>query len=208
MESAITNYLHKNDLPDDVTFEGDLAVDTEAMGLNNLRDRLCVIQISDGNGDAHLVQFEKGNYDAPNVKALIADPSRVKMFHFARFDLAIMQHYLGVMAEPVYCTKIASKLCRTYTDRHGFKDVCRELIEVDVSKMQQSSNWGADELTQAQIDYAAADVLYLHRLREELNKRLMKEGRMELAEETFKCLPVRAKLDLAGWGETDIFSHS
>lgn len=208
MENVITNYLHKHDLPDDVSFEGDLAVDTEAMGLNNLRDRLCVIQISDGNGDAHLVQFEKGKYDAPNVKALIADPNRVKMFHFARFDLAIMQHYLGVMAEPVYCTKIASKMCRTYTDRHGFKDLCRELIEVDVSKMQQSSNWGADELTQAQIDYAAADVLYLHQLREELNKRLIKEGRMELAEETFKCLAVRAKLDLQGWADVDIFAHS
>lgn len=204
----MANYLHKNDVPADVTFAGDLAVDSEAMGLNTIRDRLCVIQLSDGNGDAHLVQFEQGQYDAPNLKKLLMDDSRTKMFHFARFDIAIIRHYLGVLVEPVYCTKIASRLCRTFTDRHSFKDLCRELIGQDISKLQQSSDWGAPELTQDQIEYAASDVLYLHALREELDKRLKREGRYELALKTMACLPVRAELDLAGWAEEDIFAHS
>ena len=204
----MANYLHKNDLPADVTFKGDLAVDSEAMGLNNFRDRLCVVQLSDGNGDAHLVQFEQGKYDAPNLKKLLMDEKRTKLFHFARFDVAIIKHYLGVLVEPVYCTKIASKLCRTFTDRHSFKELCRELISQDISKLQQSSDWGAPELSQEQIDYAASDVLYLHALREELDKRLKREGRYELALRTMACLPVRAELDLAGWPEEDIFAHS
>ena len=204
----MANYLHKNDLPADVTFKGDLAVDSEAMGLNNFRDRLCVVQLSDGNGDAHLVQFEQGQYDAPNLKKLLMDEKRTKLFHFARFDVAIIKHYLGVLVEPVYCTKIASKLCRTFTDRHSFKELCRELISQDISKLQQSSDWGAPELSQEQIDYAASDVLYLHALREELDKRLKREGRYELALRTMACLPVRAELDLAGWPEEDIFAHS
>lgn len=204
----MTNYLHKGDIPSDLTFHGDLALDTEAMGLNNFRDRLCVLQISDGNGDAHLVQFAKGDYAAPNVRALLSDPSRTKIFHFARFDVAIIRHYMGILLEPVYCTKIASRLCRTFTDRHSFKDLCRELIQQDISKLQQSSDWGAAELTQGQIDYAASDVLYLHALREKLNAMLLREGRMELATRTFACLPVRADLDLQGWDEIDIFAHS
>lgn len=204
----MTNTLYKGDLPADLTFDGDLAIDTEAMGLNNFRDRLCVMQISDGKGDAHLVQFAKGEYAAPNLRKLLLDPARAKLFHYARFDVAIIRHYMGILVEPVYCTKIASRLCRTFTDRHSFKDLCRELIQQDISKLQQSSDWGASELTQNQIDYAASDVLYLHALREKLNTMLIREGRMELAERTFKCIGVRADLDLQGWSEVDVFAHS
>lgn len=203
----ITNYVHKGDLPDDVVFDGDLAVDTEAMGLNNHRDRLCVVQISDGKGDAHLVQIDPENFDAPNLKALLEDEERVKIFHYARFDVAILWHYLGAVVQPLYCTKIASKLCRTYTDRHGFKELCRELLSQDISKQQQSSDWGADELTPEQVNYAASDVLYLHGLREKLNIMLEREGRTQMAHECFKFIPTRCALDLEGWPETDIFSH-
>lgn len=194
-------------MPADVSFEGDIGVDTEAMGLNNLRDRLCVVQLSDGKGDAHLVQIDPKNFNAPRLKALLEDRSRVKIFHFARFDVAILKHYLGADVQPVYCTKIASKLCRTYTDRHGFKDLCRELLSQDISKQQQSSDWGADELTPEQVNYAASDVLYLHDLRAKLEVMLAREGRTELARECFKFLPARCALDLEGWPETDIFSH-
>lgn len=204
---AITNYVHKGDLPADVTFEGDLAVDTEAMGLNNLRDRLCVVQLSDGKGDAHLVQIDPANFAAPRLKALLEDRARTKIFHFARFDVAILKHYLGADVQPVYCTKIASKLCRTYTDRHGFKDLCRELLGVDVSKQQQSSDWGAEELTPEQVLYAASDVLYLHDLRARLEVMLAREGRSELARHCFGFIPARCALDLEGWPETDIFAH-
>ncbi|MAR55748.1 MAG: ribonuclease D [Rickettsiales bacterium] len=204
----MTNYYHQYDLPKDVQFEGDLAVDTEAMGLQTYRDRLCVVQISDGKGDAHLVHFPEPKFDAPNLKALLNDETRVKLFHYARFDLAIVQHYLGLMMQPVYCTKIASRLCRTFTDRHSFKELCRELIQQDISKQQQSSDWGAATLTDDQIAYAASDVLYLHQLREELNRRLVREGRMELAADLFACLPARVKADLAGWAEIDIFAHT
>lgn len=203
----MANYVHKGDLPADVTFDGDIAVDTEAMGLNNLRDRLCVVQLSDGKGDAHLVQIDPKGFNAPNLKALLEDRSRVKLFHFARFDVAILKHYLGADVQPIYCTKIASKLVRTFTDRHGFKDLCRDLISVDVSKQQQSSDWGADELTPEQVAYAASDVLYLHDLREKLDVLLAREGRTELAKACFGFLPARAALDLAGWPEVDIFSH-
>lgn len=199
--------MHKGDLPADVKFDGDIAVDTEAMGLNNLRDRLCVVQLSDGKGDAHVVQIDPKNFKAPNLVKLMEDKSRVKLFHFARFDVAILRHYLGAKVSPVYCTKIASKLCRTYTDRHGFKDLCKELIGIDISKQQQSSDWGAETLTDDQVSYAASDVLYLHQFREKLDVMLKREGRAELAAECFRFLPARAELDLAGWPETDIFSH-
>lgn len=191
-----------------MTFEGDLAVDTEAMGLNNLRDRLCVVQLSDGNGDAHLVHFPEPRFDAPRLKALLSDESRVKLFHFARFDVAIVKHYLGVLMEPIYCTKMASRLCRTFTDRHSFKELCRELIAQEISKQQQSSNWGAEELSQEQIDYAAADVLYLHRLREKLDAMIAREGRTELAERVMAAIAVHSELDLAGWADVDFFAHS
>lgn len=199
--------MHKGDLPADVTFEGDIAVDTEAMGLNNRRDRLCVVQLSDGKGDAHLVQIDPKTFSAPRLKALLEDNNRTKIFHFARFDVAILRHYLKADVRPIYCTKIASKLCRTYTDRHGFKDLCRELLTQDISKQQQSSDWGADELTPEQVNYAASDVLYLHDLRAKLNVMLAREGRIELAQECFSFLPTRAALDLEGWPETDIFAH-
>lgn len=199
--------MHKGDLPADVTFEGDIAVDTEAMGLNNRRDRLCVVQLSDGKGDAHLVQIDPKTFSAPRLKALLEDNNRTKIFHFARFDVAILRHYLKADVRPIYCTKIASKLCRTYTDRHGFKDLCRELLTQDISKQQQSSDWGADELTPEQVNYAASDVLYLHDLRAKLNVMLTREGRTELAQECFSFLPTRAALDLEGWPETDIFAH-
>jgi ribonuclease D len=177
------------------------------MGLNNHRDRLCVVQLSDGNGDAHLVQFMPNAFQAPNLCALLTDPKRVKIFHFGRFDIALMKHYLGVVTAPVYCTKIASRLCRTYTDRHGFKDLCRELLGTEVSKQQQSSDWGAETLTPEQQEYAASDVLHLHKLREKLNTMLEREGRTAIAQECFKFLPTRALLDLEGWPEQDIFSH-
>jgi ribonuclease D len=204
----MTNYLHQGDLPADIVFEGDIAVDSEAMCLHPGRDRLCVVQLSDGNGDAHLVQFAPGEYAAPNLKKLLADPNRTKIYHFARFDLAIIYHYLGIWAAPVYCTKIASKLVRTYSDKHGFKEICKELIGQDISKQQQSSDWGSALLTPEQVGYAAADVLYLHKLRDALNIRLEREGRTALAAKLFDFLPTRAELDLAGWPEVDIFAHS
>jgi ribonuclease D len=207
-EAVITNYVHKGDLPATVNFKGDIAVDTEAMGLNNKRDRLCVVQLSDGNGDAHLVQFDKDSYNAPNLVKLLSDPGRLKIFHFARFDLGIIREYLGIRVAPVYCTRTASRLARTYTDKHGYKDICKELLSVDISKQQQSSDWGAKTLSQEQIDYAASDVLYLHRLKAKLDEMLMREGRGELLKACFDFLPYRAELDLAGWAEEDIFAHS
>ncbi len=204
----ITNFLHKGDLPSDVVFKGDIAVDTEAMGLNNKRDRLCLVQLSDGNGDAHLVQFAVGVYKAPNLTKLLTDSLRVKIFHFARFDLSIMRQYLGVRTAPVYCTRTASRLVRTYTDKHGYKEICKELLGVDVSKQQQSSDWGAETLTPDQIEYAASDVHHLHKLRAKLDAMIAREGRQELAQSCFNFLPYRAELDLAGWENEDIFAHS
>ncbi|MEA1618840.1 ribonuclease D [Erythrobacter sp. T5W1-R] len=202
-------YFHEEDLPAGVlTGTSALAVDTETMGLITARDRLCVVQIADGSGDEHLVRFNPGSaYDAPNLKAVLADPSRTKLFHFARFDLAAIEHYLGVLAAPVFCTKIASKLVRTYTDRHGLKNLVEELLGQSISKQQQSSDWGGPVINEAQRDYAASDVRYLHALRDELVIRLEREGRMELAQACFDFLPTRARLDLAGWAENDIFSH-
>ncbi|MAB12895.1 ribonuclease H-like domain-containing protein [Parvibaculum sp.] len=205
MSDAIT--LHKGDLPDGLTFGDSVAVDTETMGLNPHRDQLCVVQLSAGDGTAHLVQLDRASYNAPNLRALMADQNVLKIFHFARFDVAMMQRYLGVVTTPVYCTKIASKLVRTYTDRHGLKDLSRELLGVDMSKQQQSSDWGADELSDAQKAYAASDVLHLHALKETLDGMLMREGRMELAKACFAFLPVRASLDLSGWADEDIFAH-
>ncbi len=201
--------LHEEDLPGDVAFAGDIAVDTETMGLDPNRDRLCLVQLSDGGGDEHLVRFAPGSdYAAPRLRALLADPARVKLFHFARFDLAVLQRYLRVRAAPVYCTKIASKLVRTYTDRHGLKELVRELVGQEVSKQQQSSDWGADVLSAAQQDYAASDVRFLHRMRDVLDTRLAREGRTALAQSCFEFLPTRAALDLAGWAEQDIFAHA
>jgi ribonuclease D len=201
-------YFHEEDLPADVLAPGPVAVDTETMGLVTQRDRLCLLQISDGNGDEHLVRFAKGSaYDAPNLKAVLADPARVKLYHFARFDLAAIQYYLGVTAGPVFCTKIASKLTRTYTDRHGLKNLISELLGEDISKQQQTSDWGAPTLNDAQRDYAASDVRYLHRLRDVMVERLEREGRLELAQACFDFLPSRAMLDIAGWADKDIFSH-
>ena len=203
----MTITLHKGDLPAGLDLGGQIAVDTETLGLNPVRDKLCVVQISDGGGTAHLVQLDRASYDAPNLKRLMGDPDVLKIFHFARFDVAMLKKYLGVDCAPVYCTKIASKLVRTYTDRHGLKDLCREILDMDLSKAQQSSDWGAGELSAAQQKYAAMDVLYLHRLKSRLDMMLEREGRMELAQACFSFLPVRAALDLAGWPETDIFSH-
>lgn len=201
-------HFHEEDLPEGVLSPGPIAVDTETMGLVTARDRLCVVQISDGKGDEHLVRFANGSaFDAPNLRAVLADPTRLKLYHFARFDLAAIWHYLGVMAAPVFCTKIASKLTRTYTDRHGLKYLVSELLNVDISKQQQSSDWGAPVLSDAQRDYAASDVRYLHALREVLVARLEREGRMELAQACFDFLPSRALLDLAGWADKDVFSH-
>ena len=201
-------YFHEEDLPEGVLGPGPVAVDTETMGLQLPRDRLCLVQISDGGGDEHLVRFAQGSdYAAPNLKAVLTDPSRLKLYHFARFDLASIQAFLGVMATPVYCTKTASRLVRTYTDRHGLKDIVRELLGQEISKQQQSSDWGASELTDAQKDYAAADVRYLHQLKEKLDPRLEREGRVALARACFDFLPHRALLDLAGWAEQDIFAH-
>lgn len=206
--SAPEIHLHQNDLPDGLDFGGSVAVDSETMGLNLSRDRLCLIQLSAGDGVCHLVQFKEGHFDAPNLRALFTDPKVTKIFHFARFDLAAIERYLGVTCSPVYCTKIASKLVRTYTDRHGLKELCKELIGVDISKQQQSSDWGAPDLSQEQLAYAASDVLHLHRLVEVLDERLAREGRSEMAKACFDFLPWRAKLDLAGWDEVDIFAHS
>jgi len=202
-------YLHEEDLPEEVKFaDGPIAVDTEAMGLVPGRDRLCVVQLSDGKGDEHLVKFKSGSdYSAPNLKALLSDPQRLKLYHFARFDVGIMQAYLGIMAAPLYCTRTASRLVRTYTDRHGLKDLIKELLNVDVSKQQQTSDWGAAELTDAQRDYAASDVRYLHALKEKLDERLEREDRVALAQACFDFIPTRALLDIAGWPEQDIFAH-
>lgn len=204
----MANYLYQNDLPDDLDLGPTVAIDCETMGLNPMRDRLCVVQMSGGDGNAHLVQVAKGQTEAPNLCKMLADPKVLKLFHFGRFDIAAMQNAFGTVTAPVYCTKIASRLIRTYTDRHGLKNLLQELLGVDVSKQQQSSDWGAAELSTAQIEYAASDVLYLHRLRIELNKRLEREGRMEIAQACFDFLPMRANLDLEGWPETDIFAHS
>ncbi len=204
----MTVHLHEEDLPANVFAPGPIAIDTETMGLHPGRDRLCVVQISDGQGDEHLVRFAAGaDYAAPNLRAVLTDPARLKLYHFARFDLASIQAYLGVMAEPVYCTKTASRLVRTYTDRHGLKEIVRELLGMELSKAQQSSDWGSPVLTDAQKEYAASDVRYLHRLRDELDVRLAREGRTELAQACFDFLPHRARLDLAGWPEIDIFAH-
>lgn len=203
----MTVTLHKNDLPAGIEFNGSIAIDTETLGLNPLRDRLCLAQMSSGDGSAHLVQFAQGAYDAPNLKAILQDPDILKIFHFGRFDIAVLHQYLGVTASPVYCTKIASKLTRTYTDRHGLKDICRELLDVDISKQQQSSDWAADDLTPEQRAYAASDVLYLHRLKAKLDDMLDREGRTGLARACFDFLPTRALLDLKGWPDMDIFAH-
>ena len=201
-------HFHEEDLPEGVLAPGPIAIDTETMGLVTPRDRLCVVQISDGRGDEHLVRFRNGSpYDAPNLKAVLGDPGRLKLYHFARFDLAAIEYYLGVVAAPVFCTKIASKLTRTYTDRHGLKNLINELLNEDISKQQQSSDWGAPALTDAQREYAASDVRFLHRLHAIFVERLKREGRLELAEACFAFLPARARLDIAGWADKDIFSH-
>ena len=203
----MTNHLYQRDLPDDLDLGAMVAIDCETMGLNPHRDRLCLVQLSGGDGNAHLLQIEKGQTSAPNLERLLTDPSVLKLFHFGRFDIAAMYHAFGALTAPVYCTKIASKLVRTYTDRHGLKNLLDELLGVDISKLQQMSDWGAKELTEAQLTYAASDVLYLHALREKLNERLEREGRTDLAQAAFDFLPTRARLDLAGWPEIDIFAH-
>ncbi|MGH6658741.1 MAG: ribonuclease D [Sphingomicrobium sp.] len=202
-------HFHERDLPEGLAFDdGPIAVDTEAMGLHPGRDRLCVVQLSDGKGDEHLVRFKAGaGYDAPRLKALLGDPKRLKLYHFARFDIGILLAYLGIMAAPLYCTRTASRLTRTYTDRHGLKDLIKELLGVEISKQQQTSDWGADELSEAQREYAASDVRFLHALKARLDEKLEREGRAELAQACFDFLPVRARLDLAGWPEQDIFAH-
>src|SRR3954471_20091658 len=202
-------HFHEEDLPAQAKFaDGPIAVDTEAMGLVAGRDRLCLVQLSDGKGDEHLVRFRRGSdYSAPKLKALLADANRLKLYHFARFDVGIMHAYLGIMAAPLYCTRTASRLVRTYTDRHGLKDLVRDLLNVDLSKAQQTSDWGADELSDAQREYAASDVRYLHALKEQLDERLQREERMALAQACFDFLPARALLDIAGWPEQDIFAH-
>lgn len=204
----MTVHYHRGDLPADIDLGPLVAIDTETLGLSLTRDPLCVVQLSSGDGDAHVVQLNRADYDCPNLKALLADPAVEKILHFARFDVAMVERSLGVTLAPVFCTKIASKLCRTYTDRHGLKDVTRELVGIDMNKQQQSSDWGADELSKAQLEYAASDVLYLHQLRERLTMMLEREGRMEMAKACFDFLPTRAKLDLAGWPDTDIFAHA
>ncbi|MBE0533218.1 MAG: ribonuclease D [Rhodospirillales bacterium] len=207
MATSPTIEVHRGDLPAGVDFGPVVAVDTETMGLNPHRDRLCVVQLSAGDGICHLVHFPTASYDAPHLKALMADPAITKIFHFARFDLAVMRRYLGVVCQPVYCTKIAAKLTRTFTDRHGLKDLCKDLLGIELSKEQQSSDWGAETLTAEQVKYAARDVLYLHELRARLDRVLAREGRTELAQACFEFLPYRAELDLGGWDEPDIFRH-
>ncbi|WCL54512.1 ribonuclease D [Gimibacter soli] len=204
----MTIHIHQNDLPDGIDFGSSVAIDSETMGLIPARDRLCVVQLSSGDGNAHLVKFDGKDYSAPNLKKLLADPAVLKIFHFGRFDIAVMSQYLDVETAPVYCTKIASKLVRTYTDRHGLKELARELLGVDMDKAQQSSDWGADTLTDAQAAYAASDVLYLHRMKEKLDMMLAREGRTEVAQAAFDFLPVRARLDLMGFEPMDIFSHA
>jgi ribonuclease D len=204
----MTIRLHRGDLPDLSRYKDSVAIDTETMGLNPHRDRLCVVQMSNGDGTADVIQIPKDHSDAPNLKALLADPNVTKIFHFARFDLAALYNAFGVMPQPVYCTKIASRLSRTYTDRHGLKDLVREVLNIDLSKQQQSSDWGSASLSEAQLAYAASDVLHLHGLRERLNTMLAREGRTELAQSCFDFLPTRARLDLGGWEAEDIFAHS
>ncbi|MGC6511789.1 MAG: ribonuclease D [Parvibaculales bacterium] len=199
--------LHKGDLPDNVSFTGSVAVDTETLGLKPSRDKLCLVQLSAGDGTAHIVQLDRETYDAPNLKKLLGDRSVVKIFHYARFDVAVIAHYLRVHCAPLWCTKIASKLARTYTDRHGLKDLCRELAGIDLSKQQQSSDWGAVELSEAQLKYAASDVLHLHTLKDRLEAMLVRESRKDMAEACFDFVLVRAAMDLAGWDDLDIFSH-
>ncbi|MEM9476774.1 MAG: ribonuclease D [Pseudomonadota bacterium] len=203
----MANHLYHGDLPDGLDLGPVVAIDCETMGLNPHRDRLCVIQISGGDGEAHLVQVAMGQTSAPNLCAMLANPEVLKLFHFGRFDIAALEHAFGVVTAPVYCTKIASKLIRTYTDRHGLKNLLDELLGIDISKQQQSSDWGAETLSAAQLDYAASDVLYLHRLKEALDVRLAREGRTEIAQKCFDFLPMRAHLDLVGWPEIDIFAH-
>jgi ribonuclease D len=202
-------HFHEEDLPEEVIFaDGPIAVDTEAMGLIPGRDRLCLVQLSDGKGDEHLVRFERASdYSAPNLKALLEDPDRLKLYHFARFDVGIIQAYLGITAAPLYCTRTASRLVRTYTDRHGLKDLIKELLGIEISKQQQTSDWGAGELSDAQREYAASDVRYLHQLKDKLDERLEREDRVSLAQACFDFLPARALLDIAGWAEQDIFAH-
>ncbi|MEH6520501.1 ribonuclease D [Sulfitobacter sp.] len=204
----MTNKVYQNDLPDGLNLGPMVAIDCETMGLNPHRDRLCLVQLSSGDGHAHLVKIARGQTEAPNLCKLLEDPNVLKLFHYGRFDIAAMLNAFGAAAAPVYCTKIASRLIRTYTERHGLAKLLQELLSVDISKQQQSSDWGAEKLTKAQIDYAASDVLYLHRLRDVLNGRLVREGRMEMAQACFDFLPMRAKLDLAGWPDSDIFAHS
>ena len=210
MPTDPTITVHQNDLPEDVldSFGNEIAVDTETMGLNLIRDRLCVLQLSAGDNSAHLVKFDGSDYRAPNLRALLEDESRTKLFHFARFDIAAIQYYLEVTCRPVFCTRIAARLTRTFTDNHGLKNLCGELLGVEISKQQQTSDWGADMLTDAQILYAASDVLYLHALKQKMVDVLIRESRLHLAEECFKFLPTRAELDLVGWPEVDIFAHS
>jgi ribonuclease D len=203
----MANKLYRGDLPADLSLGPVVAIDTETMGLNPHRDRLCLVQLSAGDGNAHLVQIPKGAAKAPRLAALLADPKVLKLFHFGRFDIAVLEHALGVRCEPVYCTKIAAKLTRTFTDRWGLKDLCKELLGVDLSKQQQTSDWGADTLTEEQLNYAASDVLHLHALRAKLDALLEREGRTELAQAAFRFLPSRARLDLAGWPDVDIFEH-
>lgn len=205
---SVVVHLHAGDLPAGAAFEGAIAVDSETQGLSLVRDKLCVVQLTDGRGEAHVVQLDRATYHAPHLKALLADPAHEKIFHFARFDVAMIKRDLGVDCTPAYCTKIASKLTRTYTDKHGLKDVVRELLGRDLSKEAQSSDWGASELTDAQLAYAAADVIHLHAVREKLDAMLAREGRTALARACFDFLPTRAALDLAGWDETDIFAHT
>lgn len=204
----MTNHLYQNDLPDGLDLGPVVAIDCETMGLNPHRDRLCVVQLSGGDGNAHIVQIAKGQSEAPNLCALLENPDVLKLFHFGRFDIAAMFNAFGALTAPVYCTKIASRLVRTYTDRHGLKNLLQELLQIDISKQQQSSDWGSETLSTAQLDYAASDVLYLHRLREVLDGMIAREGRTEMAQACFDFLPMRARLDLAGWPETDIFAHS
>ena len=202
------NYVYRGDLPDDLDLGPTVAIDCETMGLNPKRDRLCVVQLSSGDGNAHLVQVAKGQSSAPNLCRMLDDPNVLNLFHFGRFDIAAMFETFGALTAPVYCTKIASRLVRTYTDRHGLKNLLQELLSVDISKQQQSSDWGSKKLSKAQIEYAASDVLYLHRLRDSLNQMMIREDRMEVAQSCFDFLPTRAKLDLAGWPDNDIFAHS
>ena len=201
-------HLYQDDIPTELNFGDSIAIDTETQGLLLQRDRLCLIQLSDGNGDAHLVQFKAHQYDAPNLKEVLSDPKSTKIFHFARFDIAAIEAYLGITCSPVFCTRIASRLTRTYTEKHGLKDICAELLDIEISKQQQQSDWANTELTKEQQQYAASDVLYLHKLMEILNNRLIRESRIEMAQACFDFLPFQAKLDLEGWGNVDIFAHS